>query len=88
MDIRKWFSPDGGVASKPSEDDDTMPGTSTGADKDRLRQIQKVWKMNQDTANWKKVMPSQMTLQQITQIRLQPTVIKDVLSALTDMGDT
>ena len=35
MDIRKWFSPAGGVASKPGEDDDTMPGTSTAADEDK-----------------------------------------------------
>ena len=35
MDIRKGFSPAGGVASKPGEDDDTMPGTSTAADEDK-----------------------------------------------------
>lgn len=34
MDIR-WFSPGGGVASRPGEDDDTLPGASTAADEDK-----------------------------------------------------
>ena len=38
MDIRKQFSPAGGIAaaSRPGEDDDTMPGPSKATDEDKL----------------------------------------------------